>query len=66
MDLAGQTTLRAVCLGKPHSLVISHSRAGGNDSHGWILNSLFVMQHTYVYNTKEVPSELRLLRTYIC
>ena len=66
LDLVGQTTLCAVCLGKPHSLVISHLRASGNDSHNWILNSLFVMQHTYVYNTNEASSELCLLRTYVC
>ena len=31
LDLAGQTALCAVCLGKPQSLVISHLQASGND-----------------------------------
>ena len=61
LDLAGQTTLCAVCLGKPQSLVISHLQASGNDS--FFEQSL--CSATDIYNTNEALPQLRLLCTYV-
>ena len=61
LDLAGQTTLCAVCLGKPQSLVISHLQASGNDS--FFEQSLCYA--TDIYNTNAALPQLRLLCTYV-
>ena len=61
LDLAGQTTLCVVCLGKPQSLVISHLQASGNDS--FFEQSL--CSATDIYNTNAASPQLRLLCTYV-